>query len=386
MTTATLPSIGRPVRSVRSRPGEEPAADVVAHPREAQDHGALEGGVDGLGEQRAGVHGASRRERLATASTGIIGQPPEQGQRVPAGAAPAVGAEPGGVGRAHRPAAQHDGGVHRAPQRGDGLGDGRVVARGGGGDAHRHQPLGGAGGIDEGRGRGVRAQVDHGEALAPQQVGEQRRGQRVAVAGGGAEHDRAPLAAAAGELGPQAPDESVDHHRGLVLLADGDGAGVPLVADDGQRRGDDLEVDVGGVGAGGHGVLDDDPRPRLVTCHQAGHQAPGVVHPTRGGRRPGVGRRHEGGEVLGLHPPLHPDLAPRQPSGAHVAVDGHVVDAEPLGRLVERDEAVGGARHRGGEAQRAGRAARSTRAARRPPAARSPMRRKARSTMGLMSR
>ena len=140
--------------------------------------------------------------------------------------------------------------------------------------------------------------------------------------------------------GPEPSDQPQGHARRPVLLADGQRPGLPATADRVQGRGHHVEEHLGRLGARGQSPLDDRPRPGLVPVHQTGLQAPPGLGP--GG--PAVdtlptpaGRRGVHGRSPGSDPPLGPDLHRRQPAGADPAVDGHVVHALELGRLVEAE-------------------------------------------------
>ena len=215
---------------------------------------------------------------------------------------------------------------------------GLTLHLGGDAEAHGDEGVGRPCGLDEGRAGRVGTEVDHVEPGFPQEVGGEGDGQRVRVAGCGADHDRSGLATRAAEQRAHAADHAERLGGGPVLLGDAPPATRPPVADQCQRGPEQVEVDLAGLGAGGQArsTIVQDP------TASAGHQPLGEAldaprvrvrlrsavgaacrTPSGGGTRAGA----EGVDVVPGHPPLAAVAGGREPSGAHVAVHGHVVQA-----------------------------------------------------------
>ncbi len=219
-------------------------------------------------------------------------------------------------------------------------------------DRHADHPqlLGGRCGPGEGPGRHVGTQVGDVPPPTPDDVGQQGQGQRVVLAGRRAEHDGPPAPTPAVEPGPEATEEAAGDHAGPMLDRDVERALGPPPADGPQRGRHDVQVDLVQLGPGGQRGLDHAPRAPGVTGHQPVLQALGPRRPAAAADRRGrhhrrpvaqLGQRGRGD----LPGPRH--LARLQQAEADVPVHGHVVHAEQVGDLLQRERAPGLCRHAG---------------------------------------
>ncbi len=191
-------------------------------------------------------------------------------------------------------------------------------------------------------GRRAGTELDHVEAGPPQQVrGDGHRG-CVLLARRGGDDDAAAFGPPAAESGADTGDEPHRHRAGPVLVGHGELADVPAVPDGFEGRGHQLEEHLGRGAVRGQGGLEHTPRAGFV----AGQQ-PGLELGFGGGEleRPGYGRC---GETAGfiwakssrVDTPSAPHAGGRELAGADVAVDGHVVHAQLVRGLQQRQRFV----------------------------------------------
>ena len=129
-----------------------------------------------------------------------------------------------------------------------------------------------------------------------------------------------------------------------MLVGDAETAGGPLVADEAERGPEHVEIQILGTQRRRERLLSDAPRFGLVARDQALAQPELVVLPAlhrAALRASGRGRLGEQLEVRAPDVPLAPGLRRGEPAGTHVAVRGHVVDAEQVRGLLQCQLVVG---------------------------------------------
>ncbi len=170
----------------------------------------------------------------------------------------------------------------RRSDRGDGSRDDTVADRRRHDDARRDEPGRVRGRLPERRGRRVRAEIGDREPATPHDVGDERGGEPVEVAGRRAEHHDPARPPPADEQRPEPSDQPVHHRAGAVFLGDGDPARRPVVADAPQRGTEHVEVELFRCARRGEQVLHGRATPRS--------------RPRARGARSGAVRRGDGAE------------------------------------------------------------------------------------------
>ncbi len=201
----------------------------------------------------------------------------------------------------------------------------------------RDQAVGLARGLRERGRRGVGSHVEDLEPDPSQQIGEDRRRERMLLPHGRADHDRASLAASASEPGPEPTDQAERDRSRPMLVRDGELAGCPPIPHHLERRHQKVEVDVRRLDARRHRRLDNSPCPGLVARHHARSELPWPLRPNHAvPPRCALGRSHLR-ELRGIDHPLHALASGREPTGADVSIRRHVVHSETVGCLLKSD-------------------------------------------------
>ena len=128
-----------------------------------------------------------------------------------------------------------------------------------------------------------------------------------------------------------------------MLVGDVEAAGGPVVTDGSHRRAEHVKVKVLGAVRGAQCGLEESPRFRLVTPHEQRRQSTHIVllrRPARGGVAAGWRRGGDRVEVGVAHVPMSSDPPAGKPPGADVSISRHVVHAEQIGCLLQRQVRV----------------------------------------------
>ncbi len=171
----------------------------------------------------------------------------------------------------------------------------------------------------------------------------------MVLAGRCAEHDGPPAPPPAVEPGPEATEEAAGDHAGPMLDRDVERALAhlrPMVRSAGRH---DVQVDLVQLGAGGRAasITLHEPRASPATSRCSRRSAHGA---RRRPRRPAAARTRrrrvcEGFDDRGRDLPGPRHLARLQHAEADVPVHRHVVHAEQVGDLLQRERASGLCRH-----------------------------------------
>ena len=215
-----------------------------------------------------------------------------------------------------------------------------VQSQCGRGDANSHQTVGFAGDLTQRINWGIRSELGNVEASPAQQVSHHGHGQCVEISSGSSNDDGATTSARPPELEAEATDDPLRHGGGSVLVGDAHISVGPPRTDGSKCRGEERRDDSSGVEPAAEATLDQPPCTSAVSSQQARFKRSAGAS-----RGPAPGPRAFGGyptvlqcvDIAGSNPPDEPVLRGRKLPGAHIAIDGHVVQSELFGSFLKRD-------------------------------------------------
>lgn len=190
-------------------------------------------------------------------------------------------------------------------------------------------------GLDEHLSRSRRTQIEHFDPAAAEEIAEHGGRKTVGVAGGRTDNRHPALATSRRKRMAGPPDQPCRNCCGSMLFGDRDPAGSPTGADFSQGGAEQIQVQLLGIIHVRQGLFDHHPGRRFISGHQRCAER-SVPFGERGQRR----RRRdltEGFEVGGINPPDIVDLLRREVPQADVPIRRHVVHAESIGSLGQRD-------------------------------------------------
>ena len=207
-------------------------------------------------------------------------------------------------------------------------------------DAHAdpNQVVDLGGGFDERSRWSVRAKVDNIEAPVGQQIGDHRGRQRVGVASDRTDDNGAAASSRMSKERSELADDAIRCRGCTVLGSDGDFAVGPAFANANQRRVQEPMVDFAWRGTTAERIGHEIPAAANITGEQTSFERLDE-HFAWCARRPAHADFVAGGiDRCLFDPPLATALDRVHAAGAHVAIRGHVVNAELVSSIGERDQ------------------------------------------------